>query len=63
MLMNNSKDLRPKRIKPIDIDVYKLGKCFLCGNDCDMYMHYECAIAYERHRSMLQTNENRLSGN
>jgi hypothetical protein len=53
----------PKRIKPLDIEIYKKGECFICGKSCDSYAHYECCIAYSRHADLKQKEENINSGN
>lgn len=56
---------KPKRIVPLDIKIYYSGKCFICGEPCDKdhYAHYECCIAYSRHKDMKQMEENINSGN
>jgi hypothetical protein len=55
--------LIPKRIKPLDIEIYKLGICFLCNLPCQKFVHRECAIAYSRHKEFKQMEENINSGN
>ena len=43
-------ELKVKKIKP-DIkpilQQFKDGFCFICGESCKSYAHYDCCIAYD----------------
>ncbi len=40
-------------IKPIDVEIYQEGICFLCQQKCHPkgYLHRSCAIAYSEHKA------------
>lgn len=37
------------KIKPLVVNLWKQGTCFVCGNPCEpeAYAHYECCLAYD----------------
>lgn len=41
-----------KKLKPLAIDLYKAGECFICKKPCDFdsYAHFECCISYADHK-------------
>ena len=51
------------KIKPLEIEIYKLGECFICSEQCKRFVHYECAVAYLRHQELKQKELNIKSGN
>ena len=55
------KIIRPRRIKPLDIEVYKEGICFICKEKCEGYAHHSCCVAYCRHKELEQEKENNYS--
>lgn len=55
----------PIRIKPLEIQIYKQGECFICKQPCNQkgYAHFSCCVAYTEHKNLVQTAENINSGN
>jgi hypothetical protein len=42
--------------KPIALDIYIKGKCFICKletKDKEAYVHFECARAYYEHKEKM----------
>ena len=58
-MYNRDYSSKPRRIAPASIEVYKKGECFICGNPCPTYAHYECCVAYYRHQTLKQEEENK----
>lgn len=50
-----------EKIKPLDIEIYKQGTCFICNLPCDTkgYAHFSCCIAYSDHKSKLLNDLNK----
>lgn len=51
-----------KKIKPIEVQVYQKGRCFICFEPTDnpeAYAHYHCSLAYEEHRQLKSKEANK----
>jgi hypothetical protein len=43
------------KIKPIEVQVYQKGRCFVCFEPTDnpeSYAHFQCCLAYCEHREL-----------
>jgi hypothetical protein len=41
----------------------EMGKCFLCGQPCDRYVHFQCALSfYEEKERMIKESRLNLKG-
>ena len=47
-----------KKVEELNIKIYTEGRCFLCGNDCEQYAHFECALAYSDHKDHMMKKIN-----